>query len=153
MVLFVHQQIYLRVIHCTCYLKIVLNFNKEFLFAGVLSCSINMCFRCTVESNRLTFICKVDDLLWPVEIYNNLGYAIAHCALPIPTPKCTHSEDNANVKVHVEQFPHKNETIMVLTGTIDQRFNGNWSCHHGVDSYKASVVINILKAKGMIFNC
>lgn len=119
----------------------------------MLSCSIDMCLRWTLKGNRITFICTIDDLHFPVDFFDNHGHIIAHCVSPKPSPKCRQSAQIANFKVHVEQFPYKNETILILAGTIDQRFNGNWSCRHGVNLNEAQVDINILHVlveKGII---
>lgn len=119
------------------------------LISGVLSCSIEMCLRRTVESNKITLICKIANLIWPVDFIDNHRKEIAHCTMPTPAPKCRPIDENAKDRVHVEQFQKTNETILVVTGTIDKRFNGNWSCHHG-DILKESVNIQIHVAKGII---
>ncbi|XP_052061235.1 uncharacterized protein LOC127701413 [Mytilus californianus] len=108
---------------------------------GVLSCSIKMCLQLNVDSNQITFICKIDDLHLPVRFYNNHGVEIAYCIVPNPSPECKPIHDYAQI----EQYPHKNETVMIVTGTIDKQFNGNWSCHHGGNLHEANV--NILKTK------
>lgn len=117
---------------------------RSFIFADVLPCSINVCLRSTVDSNKITFICKIEDLHLPVTFYDNFGQEFAFCIVPYPNPVCKPIHNHTKL----EQYLTNSETVMTVEGKIDQRVNGNWSCHHG-NLYKANVEINILKTEGM----
>lgn len=107
----------------------------------VFSCSINVCLRLTSDINMLTLICKTDDLHLPVLFRDNFGQEIVICNVPKPYPECHPHQKN----ITAAQNPDKNETKVTVNGTIDDRINGNWSCHHG--KYGAFVEINIPKTK------
>lgn len=113
----------------------------------MLTCSIHVCLRWTVDINRITFICKIDDLHHPVYFFDNYEREIAYCNIPIPRPECT-PFPKQQTNVTVTQNPIKLETVVIVQGKIDPRFNGKWSCRHGTNLSEAHVEINILTAKG-----
>lgn len=106
-----------------------------------------MCLRWNLDSNQIKFICKIDDLHLPVYFYDNNRDPIAYCTATYPSPRCKPILQDA--KVRIKQYPSKNETVMVVSRTIDQQLNGNWSCRHGDELHEVYVDINILIIKGI----
>lgn len=98
-------------------------------FVGILSCQDNVCMCLTwkVKNGSLVLTCKISNLVWPVSLYDTLDKEQGFCAHPIPVVKCYPLYKN----VSIHQNRKTNETIFNVTGPLDQRLNGNWTCRHG----------------------
>lgn len=95
-----------------------------------------MCLTWKVINSSLTLACKTPSLLFVVSLYDPLNTEAGFCLPPIPSIRC-HSLLK-NLRIH--QNIKTNETFFYVTGTIDKRMNGNWTCRYGRFSESATEV-------------
>lgn len=100
-------------------------------------CSIAICFTWKVSFNSLTLNCKVNSWNHRIFIDNQFGIAVADC---IPS-FCDSYHPNASIN----QLLASNEVIYTVSGRIDKRINGNWTCRHGSKFKLAKVEVTVLK--------
>lgn len=100
-----------------------------------------------MEVDKLTLICKVNNLHFKVLIEDPVGQLQADCLPPIPESKCTsHFKDRS-----ISQNIKTNETTFILKGNIDSHVNGYWTCRHGTKVDLAKVDVTVLTIKGYFF--
>lgn len=111
----------------------------------------NMCLTWKVKNNSLILTCKIPNLKFSVYLYDPWNNEQGYCFTPIPTIKCHPHFQN----VSIYQNRETNETVFTLTGNINQRLNGNWTCKHGtrIDSRTVEVTLSQLTEKKTRIDC
>lgn len=117
-------------------------------FIGTRTCVDNICLTWKVTKTELSLTCKIDSLHLGVFVDGPFGKTQAECFPPIPY-ECEAYYRNGSI-MHNQWTK---ETIFTLSGKIDHRINGNWTCRHGTSKDKAIAHVQLLatveKSTGM----
>lgn len=105
-----------------------------------------MCLTWKVKNNSLILTCKIPNLKFSVYLLDPLNNEQGYCFTPIPHINCYSHFQN----VSIFQSTETNETVFILTGKINQRLNGNWTCEHGTRIESRTVEVTLLKLTGNI---
>lgn len=104
-----------------------------------------VCISWSIYNDQLRIVCKADNIVFSVSIYNPSGDEVAHCLLPYPKPTCF-----SNVKISaITQDISLGETVFAVPrNRNDHLLNGIWSCVHGSQNENASVEVVVPKSLG-----
>ncbi|XP_076111998.1 uncharacterized protein LOC143080149 isoform X2 [Mytilus galloprovincialis] len=107
-----------------------------------------MCLTWKLKNRSLVLTCKIPNLKLPVDLFDPWNNEQGYCLSPIPTINCHPHFKNVSIYQNIDT----NETVFIITGNIDQRLNGNWTCRHGnrVESRTVEVTLSELTEKKTI---
>lgn len=98
------------------------------------------------DKNKITFKCKVSNLVWNVRFYNPENEEQGYCTIPLPIQAC-HSSHNV-----ITQNRKTNTTVLAIQRKVDNRLNGPWKCYHGTNIDKAVVNVTIITQGNIMFS-
>lgn len=110
---------------------------------GTKACESNICLSWTLKTHEtLKLICRVGFLHYSVKILGPSGEEEAFCFAPVQHSKCDHFS-----RGFVEQNLKTNETIVTFLH-VNSRFNGIWTCEHGVGIGTATTEVLLTSSNG-----
>lgn len=113
-----------------------------FFFKGLDLCNTFVCLTWTVNTGHLDLQCRVNYLIYGIEIFNNRRKELGFCLHPQPVPKCfSYSNDTT-----IMQNSKTNITYLKIKGHIDSNLNGQWECRHGTNRDNATINVTVLNS-------
>lgn len=99
----------------------------------------DICINWKISNNSLVITCKIPQLIFGVQMTDPHGIEQGFCALPYPVPSCHAIYSNGSLTQNISS----RETVLKVTGNLDQWVNGFWTCFHGRFVKNASVEVTI----------